>query len=164
MSDAPEKYQGLNLPQLMELMHDPVMATPVSLFPATKGWIVLLAWVLVVTVLLGLAVLSRWRRNRYRREALAALSDIESHPDWNAQEKALALGRLVRRTALAVWDREQIASMTGEKWVGFLSDSCNDGDTIREDMARLARVIYQGGEADGAMFTAARRWIGRHRA
>ena len=46
-----EKYQGLNLPQLFELMHDIVPPEPVPWMPQTPGWWVLLAWIAAVSAL-----------------------------------------------------------------------------------------------------------------
>ena len=46
-----EKYQGLNLPDLLALMHDVVPPEPLSLLPQTRGWWVLLFWIVAVVVL-----------------------------------------------------------------------------------------------------------------
>ena len=50
-------YEGLNLPQLMDLMHGLVMPAPVSLLPVTAGWWILSAWLLAVLII----VASLWR-------------------------------------------------------------------------------------------------------
>lgn len=160
MSDDLEKYQGLNLPQLLDLMHPPVMGDPVSLIPETRGWIIVIAWVVIVAAILSLAAVARWKRNRYRREALSELARLESDPDSGAG----ALASLIRRTALAVWERETVASLTGGQWAAFLAGSCKGGEGFKEELQKLSAAVYRGGAVDPGMYAAARFWISRHHA
>jgi hypothetical protein len=89
-------------PQTLEGLADIVVPEPVSLTPQTAGWIIL--GVIVIALLATVAVLAwrRYRRNAYRREALAL---VESTP-------LIALPALVKRVALAAAPRTEVASLT----------------------------------------------------
>ena len=65
------QYDGLNLPQLLDLMHGLVMPEPVAWLPQTPGWWIVLGWLLAILLLLAWQFPRRRQRNRYRRDALA---------------------------------------------------------------------------------------------
>lgn len=54
------RFDGLNLPQLIELMHEVVQPEPVSRLPQTVGWWVVLGWLVAV----GLLFAARRLRDR----------------------------------------------------------------------------------------------------
>lgn len=157
-------YEGLNLPELMELMHGLSMPTPVSWMPTTQGWWILAAWLLAVFALGAWQLASIRRQNRYRREALAELSRIESRSDMGPQDAAAQIAVLLKRTALAAYPREQIAHVYGADWARFLRDSVNDDRRVAEVSERLARAAYRPDANGGELFAPARRWIRLHRA
>lgn len=158
------RYDGLNLPQLLELMHELVMPDPVSRLPEGPGWWLLGGWLLAMAALILGRFLDRRRRNRYRRKAATALDDIARTADSNPAAAAGAIAVLLRRTALAAFPREQVASLSGSDWARFLRETA-DGDAVVDAVAdRLASAAYQK-DADGReLVAAARRWIRVHRA
>jgi hypothetical protein len=123
--------------------------------------------------------LVRWQRNRYRREALAALARIEAAIETGTaggiarNETLPALAELLKRTALTACPREQVAALTGPAWFAFLDQT---GGTAFSDGlgAALAQGTYLTGESDltdasdDAAERAAeiareiRRWIKQH--
>ena len=104
----------------LEGLSDIVLPPPVSWMPHTTAWIVLAA---ILLLLLGWFAL-RWRHrylaNRYRREALAELVDIEAHINTRGAQSIVAMTALMKRVALAIWPRETIAALSGPEWVAFL--------------------------------------------
>jgi len=158
------QYEGLNLVQLLELMHELVMPEPVPWLPQTPGWWVLLGWVLALLTLFGWHLLQRRRRNRYRREALAALRRIEREAALSPAESAQRIAALLKRTALAAYPRRDVAPLYGSAWAQFLRDSTNDDRQIADAAGLLADAAYRP-DADGAALSdPARRWIRLHRA
>ena len=142
---------------------DVPLPTPVSLWPET--WPLRIA-VTVVAVGLMVAVwqlLRWWHRNRYRRAALAELDRIEGEHD--ATSVPLALASLVRRTALAAFPRDKVASLTGVAWLAFL-DRTADTRTFSEGAGRaLEDVAYRPTPADARpLIRAVRHWIKAHHA
>ncbi len=139
-------------------LHDIVLPEPVSRMPQTSAWWVLLGLLLVV---LGCAVyvfVRRWRANRYRRQALARLDDLED---------AVAIPVLVKQTALAAWPRSEIASLSGDPWLRFL-DASYGGNGFTEGPGRLLPTLaYEARALDPeeqrALVGVVRDWIRGHR-
>ena len=155
-----EKYQGLNLPQLFELLHGIVSPETVSWLPQTPGWWVLLAWVIVVSSMCAWKAVQRYRRNRYRREAIKLIDKI----DPAAEGAATAIARIVKRTALAVYDRKDVASLYGEEWAAFLVRSSGGDSQLSRSAALLARAAYRPETDAHDVIGPAKRWIRVHRA
>lgn len=157
-------YEGLNLPELMALMHELVMPAAVSWLPETPGWWVVFGWLFAVLVLIARQITLRRRRNRYRREALAELKAIEARSELSPQESAQHIAALLKRTALVAWPRSEIASLYGADWARFLTKSTNDDKRVAGAAEEFAAAASRP-DADGKVMAApARRWIRRHRA
>jgi hypothetical protein len=157
-------YEGLNLPQLLELMHELVMPAPVSTLPEGPGWWILGSWLALALAILAKALIDRRRRNRYRREAMARLDQIEAGAVDNPAAVAAQVAVLLKQAALAAYPRADIAALYGEDWAQFLNESARNDPAVREASMQLATASYQPG-ADGlALISPARRWIRVHRA
>lgn len=156
-------YEGLNLPQLLELMHDLVRPEPVSWMPQTPGWWIALAWSIAVIVILLWHRYRAWRRNRYRREALATLRSIEAN---SVDEKQVAgqIAILLKRTALAAYSREEVAQLYGSEWAQFLCEAASNDPIIGQSAEQLATAAYRADSDGKALIAPARRWIKMHRA
>jgi Domain of unknown function (DUF4381) len=139
------------------------LPTPVSLWPQT--WPLRVA---VGVVAVGLAVgawrLARWwYRNRYRRAALAELDRIVGGSD--VADVPLALASLVRRTVLAAFPRDKVATLTGVAWLEFL-DRTADTQVFSEGAGRaLEDMAYRQTPTDvRPLIGAVRHWIKAHHA
>lgn len=118
----------------------------VSWWPPAWGW-----WLLVLAVVLaaGLAwwLLRRWPARRrtasLRRQALRELDAVEADYRASGDPRAAvaALSMLLRRLALSVAPREQVAGLAGEPWLDWLRSRCDD-PTFRELAAVLAESPY----------------------
>ena len=155
-----EKYQGLNLPQLLDLLHDIVVPEVVSWLPQTRGWWVLIAWVLAVAVLAIVKWVRYRRRNAYRREALDLIDQI----DLDADGAAAAVAGIVKRTALVVYPRNDVAALYGEDWARFLVQSARNDGHVSKGAGLIADAAYRPGVAAGDVAEPAKRWIRVHRA
>lgn len=152
-------------------LHDIAVPEPVSWVPQTWGWGVLAAAMAVMLVLLCLRWTLRYRANAYRREALLLLTAIEGRlrlPE-SRQEGVRELGELLKRTALAAWSREEVASLSTADWVRFL-DAHDDGQAGFALERLLDDFEYHGKDvvADlpsnvcSDLVVATRNWIERH--
>lgn len=164
MNEVNAKYEGLNLPQLLDLMHGLVLPDPVSLVPQTDGWWVLAAWIAAVLALCVRAYLQHRRKNRYRREALASLAELEAAPKDDPARSATAVAILLKRTALAVWPRHEVASIYGGDWASFLVQSSRQDPKVAAFAEDLARAPYTPDVDVEPLFEPARCWIKAHRA
>lgn len=90
---------------------------PVSLFPSTPGWWLLL---LALCIFAGRRAMQRWRRyrrNAYRRAAISALEKLHNRYDSGDPSALGELAALLRATAIqACGDRESLASLRGQAW------------------------------------------------
>ncbi len=150
-------------------MADIMVPEPVSYAPQTIGWWIL-AGVLVCAIGVAVFFILRHRKaNAYRREAIRELRALSPriHTEKVAEDAFKDLAALVRRTALAAYPRERVASLHGEDWLTFL-DSTVDG-SFREGPARaLVTAPYDGGKSLSAddraeLVEVVRLWVGTHR-
>jgi hypothetical protein len=140
----------------------------VSLWPQT--WEARTAIVLLLAVVIAaMWRLIRYRRaNRYRREALAELDQVGYEGSSARAERLTRLTLLVRRTALAAFPREQVASLVGPAWLAFL-DRTYRGQEFSQGVGRLlVSGPYQQIPPDDAELQSlsglVRRWIKVHHA
>jgi Domain of unknown function (DUF4381) len=91
-------------------------------WPLAYGW-----WVLIALALAGLAYLvhrvwRRWRANRPRRIALQQLKKVQA--DYRRGVDAVSLSKqlsqLLRRAMLAYAPRDEVAGLTGQRWLEWL--------------------------------------------
>lgn len=158
------QYDGLNLSELISLMHDLAMPEPVPWIPATPGWWILFSWLIGTVLVATAAVVKRRRLNRYRREALAELTAIENESESSPGETAQRIAVLLKRTALVAYPRDQVASLFGADWARFLKDSTNNDRHIVAAADKLAVAAYQSDCDSKMLCKPARRWIRLHRA
>ena len=142
------QYDGLNLPQLLDRMHELVLPEPVSWIPQTPGWWVLLAWLLAMAAFGAWQIGAYRHRNRYRREALRRLAMIESQAGRRPGTAAQIAG-LLKRTALVAYPRRQVANLYAQ---------------VVAAAHNLAMAAYQPDVDGAALCQPARRWIQLHRA
>jgi hypothetical protein len=156
----------------LEKLHEILLPDPVSWIPQTVGWYVVLGLILLVTGWWVYGRLRRFRRNRYRRLALAELAVIEGElqqPERRA--KALVeIPVLLKWTALAAFPRSEVADLSGERWLTFL-DKTMRGKDFTEGVGRLLPelayapalgIATLSDERIGSLLQLTRRWIERH--
>ena len=155
-----EKYEGLNLPQLLDLMHDIVVPDPVAMTPQTDGWWVVLGWSTTIVALSVVKFVQHRRRNRYRREALAELERI----DTGAESAATDIASVIKRAALVAYPRSDVASLYGAAWAEFLVESAGNDSRIERAAPRMAEAPYKPGVDAAEIIRPAKRWVKVHRA
>jgi hypothetical protein len=160
-------------PTSLDRLHDIIVPGPVPWWPPpAPGWYWMMAFALVVLVAVLLKGFIRWQRNRYRREALAELARQEAalrNPELRAPA-LLALSELLKRTALTVFPREQVATLTGPEWFAFLDGTAKGLDFRGALGPMLENAIYDPRTAATLqeaklreLVHAVRRWIREHK-
>lgn len=158
-------------PYSLDNLQDIVEPAAVSWWPPATGFWILFALLLVWGLAIGLRLLIRYKRNSYRREALALLKQIE--PGLQpAQTRGSALGEvamLLKRTALSAYPREDVARLSGEEWLAFLDRSGNTHDFSRSAASVIGSISWQpqagaslSGEELKVVVGAVRHWINQH--
>jgi uncharacterized protein DUF4381 len=143
-------------PADLSKLHDFYQLASPSWMPQTLGWHILFALFCLFAIWLIARAIARWLSNRYRREALAQLKTVPPNQ----------FSALLKRTAMAAWPRAQVASLSGEAWLNFLSSSSGiagfksaPGNLI-EDAAITGRPVTA--EAEQQLRQLASEWVKTH--
>lgn len=148
-----EDYAGLNLVELLDLLEPIPQPQPVSMLPQTQGWLWLGLLLLVLVVWIGRQLLTRWRSNAYRREALKEIASAKNDP--------ARIAEILRRTALKAYPRGQVAGLYGEEWLAFLNRT---GTGFGEAAGQvLVATPYKPAAESVDLEPAAIRWIRTHK-
>jgi hypothetical protein len=99
-------------PASLDRMHDLALPPQVPWWPPAPGWYVVIALLLLLACFLARRFWKHWRANAYRREALRQLANCGDTP---------AVAELLRRTALAITPRPEIAGKSGACWADWLA-------------------------------------------
>ncbi len=146
-----------SIEQLQELG----LPAPVSYWPQTWGW-----WVLLGLLILGVLVWAArawlaWRRNAYRREALARLDALE-----DLRELPVLLKRVALSMPLAPEEQQRVPTLSGADWQAFLQR--HGGADVPADLSRqLAELAYAPANAlsleqSTCLLAQCRTWVERH--
>lgn len=140
---------------------------PVPYEPKTAGWYVLAGVLLVVMGYGATRAVRRYRRDAYRRMSLGELRGLKSRIGTDRHRVLLELPCLLKRSALAVFPREQVASLHGQTWLDFLEEK-GPGTFSQSSKAALLTLTLGSPEdlpsaADGELMNSVGSWIRRHR-
>lgn len=153
-----------SIDQLKELALPPA----ISYWPQTWGWAALLALLLTGLSLWAALRLRRWQRDRYRREALARLGQLEQAvADETRRVQALReVPELLKRVALSMPDAPAVAPLHAADWQAFLVAHAHT--PLPADFAwQLAQLAYAPDsrlrEIDApTLFRYSRAWVEHH--
>ncbi|KJZ35064.1 MULTISPECIES: DUF4381 domain-containing protein [Pseudomonas] len=155
-----------NIPSIDQLK-EIALPAPVSYAPQTWGWWALLSVLVLAVLLVSARRYWQWRRDRYRREALVRLAELQSSDD---QLRALReLPELLKRVALSMPTTYPVAALGGEDWQGFLvrhSPQPLPAD-FSQQLAQLAyapdsTLLTLKEEQRERLFNTSKRWVEQH--
>lgn len=155
------------VPGLDQLHELPWPAAPMWV-PGTWGWLLIVGLLALALLARIVARLCRWWRDRYRREALVCLDALERRLRVDPADCAALreLPELLKRVALTIAPRTEVARLGSHCWQGFLQ--AHSPGPMPADFAHvLAMLAYAPEEAvrrlDGqALCATARRWLETH--
>jgi hypothetical protein len=96
-------------------LRDIVIPDAPPYWPPAAGFWVALGMVVVILLLVAWRLHTVRNRNAYRKAGLMLLSNAETAYDVSV---------VLKRVALAVFPREQVASLYGDEWAAFLHKTC----------------------------------------
>lgn len=158
-------------PASLQNLNDIVLPADVGWWPLTAGWYFLFGLLLI---LLGWACyrsLRHWQSNRYRRAALRELRLIADNiKSGKSREFSLRqIPTLLKRTALSVYPRNQVASLAGSDWHNFLNSTVKNPSFTESIGDTLQTVSYSAGDltsidtpAVAALLDASQYWLVHH--
>ena len=138
-------------------------------WPSAPGWKVLGLIFLTWLLLRGIQLTRRWWRNRYRREALRRVKQLQQQAGGNALDVVAFLPYYIKVTALQAYPRAEVASLSGESWLAFL-DAHYSGPPFTEGTGRkllavsyLPREQWQLNDSESdRLIQMVRQWIVTH--
>ncbi len=141
---------------------------PPEFWPPAPGWWLLAALATLACAYLIYLGVKYWRKNAYRRYALAELEQIFAQ--YKGQDSIIMTetNELLKRVALTRYPRDKVANLTGESWVAFLDASANVHDFSMGPGQVLVDGPYANDNKQGqpvdeaALFAAAQVWIKKH--
>jgi Domain of unknown function (DUF4381) len=152
-------------PGSLDRLHDIAVPPPVPWWPPAPGWYIVGGMALALLGLAAWAALARWRRERYRREALGDLARIACHPD--APSSISAIAELMKRVALAAYPRDRVASLTGDAWLAIL-DATGGTDAFTRGAGQMLKEAAYRKDAPhdpselSKLADVVRHWITHH--
>jgi len=142
-------------------LRDIHLPAPVSFWPPAPGWW-MLAVGLLVFLALGLWWWRRYRRHRYRRQAMKALQDLRrAWQDGQSETELLGgISILLRRVAITRYGRRPVAALHGEAWLAFL-DRTGRGTDFQTRGQELVDAPYRPGPVNSTetILDLASRWV-----
>lgn len=129
-------------PDLSQL-HDIHLPKPVSWWPPAIGWWLLLV-LLLALIVLGYWLYRRHQRQQWRRDALAELQRLKQQ--CSGKELVVELSILLRRVAITRFPREEVAALTGDRWLAFLDHTLDVGRGTKLPLPHAGEGRGEGGK------------------
>jgi len=158
-------------PASLQNLNDIVMPATVGWWPLATGWYVLSGLLLLTLVWYGYRSIQRWLHNRYRRAALAELQLLKDRVD-NAGDRNASLRQipvLLKRAALSVYPRDEVASLSGKDWRQFLNSKLKRPLFTESIGETLDKTAYGTGDlhdidphAVASLLDVSRLWLQQH--
>jgi Domain of unknown function (DUF4381) len=144
-------------PADLSKLHDFYYPPPISWKPQTIGWYTLFAVLALALMWFAYHAVRRWHHNRYRRLALKELPNTPPE----------LLSALLKRTALAAWPRDTIASLTGSRWLAFLTRTSSLDSFQHLPGSHIEEIALsptpRSPDEERRLRDLAAKWIRRHR-
>lgn len=134
-----------------------------ALWPPAAGWWILTALSLLLIVLAvyqGRRYYRRWQRRRQALRHLAKLYDTCRSED-DLRGFAADLSILLRRVALTLYPRQQVAGLSSDEWLRFLDETGGRGEFQHGVGQQLVTAPYSArAQIDSdALYILVRNWI-----
>lgn len=145
-------------------LRDIHLPPPIGWWPPAPGW-----WLLIPAALLLFLAVTLFRRRKQgkaaQRNALRELGALQRNAGLASTEKAQQLSILLRRVALSLYPREEVAGLNGPAWLDWLERTLADGRFVAGPGRLLNELPYRKDIADDdrleALFALCRDWLER---
>ena len=138
-------------------MADLALPEPISFWPPAAGvWIVGVTAGAMLAVMAGRA-LRRYRADAYLRRAEAEIDALAGGDDGTTE----AISAVLKRVAIVAYGRERVASLTGQGWAAFITQTTPAGSQTVDLTESLADISAPGGRVSeaSALVAQAKNWL-----
>ncbi|MDI3319390.1 DUF4381 domain-containing protein [Pinibacter soli] len=117
---------------------------PVKFSYSTPGWYVLGALLLLLLIVIAWLFVRHYIRNRYRREAIKSLQEIEGMyaANNNYTDLIYETNMLAKRVAMFTYGRHTVAGLRGEEWINYMNSKWRKKSFNTNDASLLANNVY----------------------
>jgi hypothetical protein len=143
-------------------LRDVHLPGPIALWPPAHGWWIVLG-VVVTGIIVFLWIRAYRRRTKPRRLAIAEFNAVKQqygihHDDYWAVQR---LSEIVRRYALAIFSRTEVAGLAGPSWLLFLDRTSGTNQFTEGAGQLLCSGAYRppNPESAAVLFPLVERWI-----
>lgn len=129
--------------QIQNTIGDLVEPASIPFGFGAPGWTVLL--VLIIISLLGIIIFQwqKYRKNKYRRDAVAELLNI----DYNSDKPDNIIYKnihVLKRVSLTSFDRSSVATLNGTQFYNFMQEQTHVVAFSEESQKVFTKYMYQG--------------------
>jgi hypothetical protein len=121
-------------------LNDIHLPQAIGFWPLAYGWWILLVVTILLLVSATIGGYLHWKKQHPKRQALQLLEQLTpNQADWPQQ-----INSLLKRLALSYFPAEQVASLQGKAWLGFLSTDLSETkkQQVEQTLESLHSVIY----------------------
>ncbi|WP_439184849.1 DUF4381 domain-containing protein [Carboxylicivirga taeanensis] len=130
------------------------------------GWKVLLLLVLAALIMTLIWMTIRYRKDKYRREALALLAAISNNHSTSLQKKAVQVHTLLKQICLTKYSRQEVASLEGDKWASYLNSRIKKPCYSVQDIKCIQLGLFKANSLDAQTveryINQSKTWIKKH--
>lgn len=142
--------------QLRDIHYPP----KIPLWPLALGWYFVIAIILLSIFIAGYFGFKYLTKRRLRKIVLQRLDELQNqqHTQHHIAEE---LSMLLRRAALAIYPRQEVAGLYGEKWLSFLDKTSMSTEFTQGDGRLLISCPYQekNTELTPELFHLIKNWV-----
>lgn len=124
-------------------LRDIHMPPSISLWPLAPGWYVLIIVCLLLIGVISYFSLKVWRRRQRRHSILTEMNQYCEQYAENPNHALEKISALLRRIALARFNRIEVAGLTGSYWLQFLDRTGNTDNFTQGVGQHLVAAPYQ---------------------
>jgi len=142
---------------------------PVKFTYTTPGWYVLGALLLLLIIVVAWLLIRHYMRNRYRREAIKSLLQIENMyaAKNNYTDLVYETNMLAKRVAMSTYGRPSVAGLRGEEWINYMNSKWRKKSFNTNDALLLTNNLYTfsplPAEQASLFVSKTKDWIRKHR-
>ncbi len=137
-----------------------------SWWPPAPGWWALLAIMIAAGLIFAWWYTRQRRRGAAARQVLRELAGLRERARRDSKSPALTreLSRLLRRFAISIYPRQDVAALTGDAWLQFLDHHGGEGRFQHGPGRHLAEAPYRAEPVTGfdELLSLVEAWVQRN--
>ncbi|TPH15905.1 DUF4381 domain-containing protein [Litorilituus lipolyticus] len=123
---------------LLDKLVETTAPEAISWLPQTLGWKIIFTALIFYTCYKAYLAYKKYKRNVYRRNALAWIKHYQTDEEWFYRQ----LPSLLRKTAITAFDRAHVTSLMGNDWEKWLDAQCKQSEFSSRCSTQLHQLAF----------------------